>query len=349
MPSSDKLSASLPIDENNNSHSVNWIWRILIIAGALLVLAVIVWQAFGWQGNPDPTSKSMDPMAAMMGAGIIVLREGLEAILILAALTASLTRKEGGYWKPVGIGAGLAFLASIVTWFVVVAILASVSAMTNASTLAMQAATGILAVVILLIILNWFFHKMYWTRWIGFHNKRKQSVINSGTGTAVFRGLVLVGFASVYREGFEIVLFLQHLRLQAGSGIVLAGVAVGLFLTGIIAVLTFYAHAKLPYKKMLIFTGVLIAAVLVVMVGETVGEMQLAGWSSSTALNITIPGWAQLWFAMNNTVEVLGAQVLTIVYVIGTYAVARMMLKFKRRKKQANFGKGKQMAGNIGQ
>src|SRR5699024_8989510 len=151
----------IPAD-NKSRFSMHWALRVLLIVGALIALGAIIWQAFGWGGNPDPTSKSMDPIAAMVGAGIIVLREGLEAILILAALTASLTRQEGGYWKPVGIGAALAFLASIVTWFIVVAILSGVSAMTNVSTLAMQAATGILAVIILLIILNWFFHKMYW-------------------------------------------------------------------------------------------------------------------------------------------------------------------------------------------
>ena len=145
-----------------------------------------------------------------------------------------------------------------------------------------QAATGLLAIVVLLVIMNWFFHKVYWTGWITLHNRRKRNLTETAnrSSQAIFRGLVLLGFTSVYREGFEVVLFLQNMRLKAGPAVVMEGVLIGLGLTLIVALLTFVVHYRLPYKKMLILTGVMLGAVLLVMVGEEVQEMQQAGWLS---------------------------------------------------------------------
>src|SRR5207249_6497657 len=118
--------------------------------------------------------------------------------------------------------------------------------------------------------MNWFFHKLYWTGWISGHTRRRRELIEAGNATAagVFRGLALLGFASVYREGFEVVLFLQSIRLQVGGQTVLAGVSVGAAFTLVVGALTFLAHQRLPYKRMLVLTGVMLGAVLVVMVGE---------------------------------------------------------------------------------
>jgi high-affinity iron transporter len=121
------------------------------------------------------------------------------------------------------------------------------------------------------------------------------------------------------------VLFLQNLRLQAGSQIVLQGVAIGLFFTLIVGVLTFVAHRHLPYKKMLIFTGLMLAGVLVVMVGESVQELQLAGWISETPVNLAIPAWMGIWFAIFPTIESLSAQIFAGVFVIGSYFVAQYL------------------------
>ena len=104
-------------------------------------------------------------------------------------------------------------------------------------------------------------------------------------------GLILLGFTSVYREGFEVVLFLQNLRLSYGAGIVLEGVALGLALTALVGGVTFFAHRQLPYKRMLVLTGVMLGVVLIVMVGESIQEMQLAGWLPETTVALSIPGW----------------------------------------------------------
>jgi high-affinity iron transporter len=304
--------------------------KILLAAVGLLIIGVLIWQAVTAHGSPDPTAEGISRTAAVLDTGILVFREGLEAILVLVALTASLVRTEEGYWKPVAVGAGASFLASIATWFIVVAIISSI----NATALHIQAATGLLAIVVLLVIMNWYFHKVYWTGWITLHNRRKRKLTEGaaagGARSAVFRGLVLVGFTSVYREGFEVVLFLQSVRLRAGSSVVLEGVLIGLALTLMVALLTFVIQYRLPYKKMLVFTGVMLGAVLLVMVGEQVQEMQQANWIPATTLGFHLPDWLNLWFGVFPTAQSLGAQLLAAVFVIGSYFLARRVCVQKR-------------------
>lgn len=297
-----------------------WKAIIAVLAGSL-VLLVLVWQAIISQGVPDPTAKGLSLPSVLLSSGILVFREGLEAILVLAAVTAGLARFKKDYWLPVLSGIGAALLATVATWFIAVALISSV----NASELAIQAATGLLAIVVLLVVMNWFFHKLYWTGWIAHHSKRRKQIFETPSASPgrVFLGLALLGFTAIYREGFEIVLFLQDLRLKAGSGVVLSGAGIGVVLTCIVAALTFTAHRRLPYKKMLILTGVLLAGVLLVMIGESAQEMQQAGWLTSHPAHVPIPNWMGVWFATFPTVEGLGAQALACGLLIGSYAWVR--------------------------
>jgi high-affinity iron transporter len=302
--------------------------NVLLVIMGVGIAAVLIWQGLAASGNPDPTADHLSKFAVVMDTAILVFREGLEAILVLAALTASLVRTSQGYWKPVSLGAGLSFLASVATWFIVVGIISHI----NAPELDIQAATGLLAIVVLLVIMNWFFHKIYWTGWITHHNQRKQDIVSSSKpSSAVFKGLVLVGFTSVYREGFEVVLFLQSLRLKEGTEVVLEGVLIGLVLTAMVAVITFIAHHKLPYRKMLVLTGVMLGMVLIVMVGESVQEMQQANWLATTTLNIKMPGWLNIWFAIYPSLESLSAQFFAVVLVIGSYVAAQYLRVWRPR------------------
>ena len=182
----------------------------------------------------------------------------------------------------------------------------------------LEAVVGLVAIAVLLLIMNWFFHRVYWSEWIGrFHRKRRELLADEKAGffSAQVLGLAMLGLTSVYREGFETVLFLQSLELSAGTVTVLEGAGLGLGLTLIVAVLTFALQRKLPYKKMLIATGVLLAFVLVVMVGQTARTMQGTGWLPITPAPIDIPYWAGLWFGVFPTWETLLAQVGALVFV----------------------------------
>jgi high-affinity iron transporter len=101
-----------------------------------------------------------------------------------------------------------------------------------------------------------------------------------------------------------------------------------------VGALTFLAHRKLHYKRMLVLTGVMLGVVLIVMVGESVQEMQLAGWLPTTPVPLSIPGWVGLWFAAFPTLEGLIAQVLAAGLVLGSYFGAEY-IRVKRPRRQA--------------
>jgi high-affinity iron transporter len=286
----------------------------------LAVLAVLVWVSVTANGVPDPGSRHLTRGAVMMDSGLLVFREGLEMILVLAAVTASFAGAHSAYRRPVATGAALGFGASVVTWFVAIAVVDSV----DAPALYVQAVTGLLAIAVLLVIMNWFFHKVYWTGWISHHTARKRRLLElpGDARTRLLLGLALLGFTAVYREGFEVVLFLQALRLQAGDGVVLEGVALGLALTIVTGGLTFAAHRRLPYKRMLVLTGVLLGCVLVVMVGESAYELEQAGWLSTTVVPLPLPRWMGVWFAVYPVMETLAAQALAAAFVVGSYELA---------------------------
>ncbi len=200
----------------------------------------------------------------------------------------------------------------------------------SVSALNLQAWTGLLAVVVLLVVMNWFFHKMYWGGWICLHNRKKKELLNEAgsdqvTSTRLAVGLALLGFSSFYREGFEVVLFLQSYRLKLGTNIVMLGTLFGGVLTAIVAVLTFVAHRRMRYRRMLVLTGVMLGVVLLVMVGEQAQEMQLAHWIPTTdiaGLSKFMPGWMGLWFGVSPTLETLAAQAFAAFVVIGSYFAA---------------------------
>src|SRR5881394_2110080 len=299
--------------------------RIGIVVAALCVAVMLVWQGVTAHGAPDPMRPDTSPTVAFLDIGILVFREGLECILVLAAITASMTGDKRSHRRPVALGAGAAFIASLITWFIAVRIVGSLS--DNVSALDLQAATGLLAVIVLLVIMNWFFHKIYWGGWIRAHNRRRKSLLDAATSNSRLRwGLILLGFTSLYREGFEVVLFLQSYHLRLGGAVVLKGTLLGLVLTGMVALLTFVLQQRLPYRKMLITTGILLGVVLLVMVGEQAQEMQLANWISTTPipwLAHSLPAWMSLWFAVFPTYETMAAQFLAALLVIGSYVAAK--------------------------
>jgi high-affinity iron transporter len=299
--------------------------RVGLVFGALFVIAIFVWQGIAAQGAPDPLQANTTATVASLDIGVLVFREGLECILVLAAVTASMTGPRLIYRRPVMSGAAIAFLATLVTWFIAASIMKQLSE--NVPALHLQAATGLLAVIVLLVIMNWFFHKIYWGGWIRAHNRRRRSLLDPATTSSRLRwGLILLGFTSLYREGFEVVLFLQSYHLRLGGEVVLKGTLLGLMLTGMVALLTFILQQRLPYRKMLITTGILLGVVLLVMVGEQAQEMQLANWISTTPipwLEGIIPPWMSLWFAIFPTCETMAAQFLAALLVIGSYFAAK--------------------------
>ena len=300
--------------------------RLAWWAVGLAVLAGLVYlMATASTGPTDPTEAhgSQSHATVVFNSAVIVFREGLEAILIFAAVTASLLGANQGRRKPVAAGAGVAFAATVATWFVVQALLKAAAPLGAR----LEAITGFIAIAVLLVVMNWFVHNVYWSQWIGRHHRQRRKVLERGGAVAL--GLVALGFTSVYREGFEVVLFLQSLQLQAGTATVLEGVAIGLAGTAAVGLLTFWLHHKLPYKRMLVLTGVLLGLVLVVMTGGTALTFQDLGWLPSTPLPFEMPGWLGSWFEIYGTYETIACQLAAAILVVGSYVLAEH-LKVRR-------------------
>ncbi|GEM88435.1 iron permease [Meiothermus granaticius NBRC 107808] len=271
--------------------------------------------------------REASPAAIGLNAAIIVFREGLEAVLIIAALLASFRRPENLHLRrPVWLGVGLAFLASALTWVLMWGAIQQFARYGER----VEAVVSLIAIGVLLLIMNWFYHKIYWTdRLADFHQQKQQALRR--TGLAAGLGLVAVGFESIYREGFETVLFLQSLVLQGGVLDVLWGTLAGGVVVVGLGLVVFQLQLRLPQKKMLIFTGLLVLFVLTVMVGQTVHVMQVVGWLSVTPTGWGLPYWLGTWLGVYPTLEGLLLQVLTPTVVVGSYFAAESL---KRRRLQ---------------
>ena len=303
--------------------------------GVLVVVVVLGWGARGGPVDPSalPRGHRLSGATVVVDSAILVFREGLETILVLAAVTASFLGGNRVYRRPVAVGGGLALVVGVGTWLLVVWLIGRF----HGGEFEVQAATGLPSLVVLLVVMNWFFHKLYWTGWISHHHRRRRGLLAAGAGCSHRRmllGLGLLGFTSVYRECFEVVVFLQNLRELYGASVVLEGVVIGGLFTAAAGVLTFALHQRLPYRRLLIITGVLLLFVLLVSVGEEVNEMQLAGWVSSSEIGwLHIPGWMGTWFSLFNNWETFVGQFLALGLVIGSYLLAQYLRVWRPRRR----------------
>src|SRR4051794_2137858 len=296
------------------------------IAVALLGLCVFfTTQSLGV--DPTESADGQSHTTVVIDSAIIVFREGLEAVLIFAAVVASFVGANQARKRPVVGGAGIGFLAAVLTWFLVQALLSFFSDHGPQ----LEAITGLIAVIVLLVVLNWFLHTIYWTNHIKKQHSRRRALLAGGS--AAMLGLVLLGFTSVYREGFEVVLFLQALQIKSGTAAVVEGVLIGLAGTAAVGMLTFVLQRRLPYRRMLIVTGVMIGFVLVVMIGGTAATFQDLGWLPKHDLGVAIPDWAGRWFEVYPTVETIAVQITAALFVIGSYFAAEH-LKVRRARKR---------------
>ena len=203
----------------------------------------------------------------------------------------------------------------------------------------LEAVVSLVAIAVLLLILNWFFHRVYWSDHLaGLHGRKKHILSGAGLSVAAAQ---LVGprharLHGVYREGFETVLFLQALVLEAGAASVAEGVALGAVGVAAVGVLTIALQRKLPHRRMLELTGLLILGVLVIMAGKTVQVCQVVGWLPVHPIGeLRLPYWAGLWFGVFPTWEGVAAQLGAAAFVLGSYAAAEWL---RARRRRARFG-----------
>ncbi len=257
------------------------------------------------------SGEAFSPTTAAVSAFFILMREGLEALLLVAAIMAFLRkagRREALPWIHAGwIGA---LVLGGVTWFVAARIIA-ISGATRELT---EGVTALLAAVILLYVGFWLHGKSQAHAWKAFIEQNLGAALRGGTLWA----LAGVSFIAVYRETFETVLFYQALWQQAGDGgrgAVLAGFAGGVVTLAALAWLILRYSVKLPIGPFFAVCAVLMLALAVIFTGHSVKALQEAGVvmaSPAGTIHFSALG-------VYPTAETLTAQAIVSVIVIAVY------------------------------
>jgi len=212
-------------------------------------------------------------MSLFVSSFFLLVREGFEAILIVAALMAFL-HKAGApqQRRHVARGAWVAVLASLVTW-VLVELLFQV---TPGQRGAIEGFTMLLAAAVLFYVSYWLLSKIEAAKWTAFVKTKMQSALSSGSG----RALSAVAFLAVYREGFETILFYKALFSSGGSGgtvPVLAGIAAGAVGLVLVYVLINMLGMRVAMKPFFTVTGIMLYYMAFVFAGKGVAELQEGG------------------------------------------------------------------------
>jgi high-affinity iron transporter len=201
---------------------------------------------------------------------LILLREGLEAILVLAAILAFLRNTgQQSAVRSVNVGWGLALLAGLGTW----ALAAYVIDVSGSQRELLEGATALFASVMVLWLGVWMHDRRHAAAW---QDYIKSSLVGGGGRF----GFAILAFFSVYRELFEVILFYETLWLQAGPAghdAVLAGGATALVLLVGLAWVILRGSAKLPLTLFFSINAALLCALSVVFAGHGVKALQEAG------------------------------------------------------------------------
>ncbi len=218
-----------------------------------------------------------NPTTVFLGAFTILLREGLEALLVVVALLAFL-RKAGRIEAVRHVHAGwvLALLAGAVTW----AIASYVVAISGAGRELTEGLSSLFAAAVLISVGLWMHQKSIGGRWQAYLKQKMTSALNRRSAWFLF-GLA---FISVYREVFETILFYAALWNDGQHGWLLAGIAAGALVLAGVAWVLMRTSRRLPLATFFMASSSLIALLALVLTGKGVAALQEAGWFAVTPL-----------------------------------------------------------------
>jgi len=249
---------------------------------------------------------------------LILLREGLEAILVLAAILAFLRNTgQQSAVRSVNIGWGLALLAGLATW----GLAAYVIDVSGAQRELLEGATALFASVMVLWLGVWMHDRRHAAAW---QDYIKSSLVGGGGRF----GFAILAFFSVYRELFEVILFYETLWLQAGPAghdAVLAGGATALVLLVGLAWVILRGSAKLPLALFFSINAALLCALSVVFAGHGVKALQEAGIFGTRPVAF----FEFDWLGIHADAYSLAAQVVAILAIVVLYG--RSWVAEKRR------------------
>lgn len=240
-------------------------------------------------------TKQSDPrLLTFLGAFGIIVREGLEAILVIAAIIAYLT-KSGNIknLRNVYIGAVAGIVASfLAAWGL--SVLKAAWTGTGQSQEVIEGITALIAVCVLFYVSNWMISKAEAASWSRYIDGKVQSSVEQGSAFA----LAFTAFLSVFREGAEVVLFYQPMLSEGNPGMVLAGFGAGCVILVFVYLAITKLSIRLPIKVFFTATSILMAVMCVSFLGSGIKEL---AEGSVFDLSLRVPG-----IPKNDVIQVLG-------------------------------------------
>lgn len=262
---------------------------------------------------------------AAINSFVIIVREGLEAVLLIGALLGYLaaTGAPRRFRRQIWAGVGAGIVATLATWGVANALIP----INGANRELIEGATALIAVAVLLYVSNWLFQKTYIHDWKNYLRERLDSAVTSKSAFA----MMFLAFAAVYREGFETVLFYQALAFDSSASAVLSGFAPGMLLISAIGVLIIRAGAKLPLKQMFGITNSILVYLSFVFVGKGLYNLHEAGVFAARQLPLPDLQVLRLLFGWYPLVETTVAQALYLTLVAATFLFYKRRLAMSAR------------------
>ena len=288
---------------------------------------------------------SIAPSLAFTTSFSIIFREGLESALIIGAILAYLdASRNARYKKHVYLGIVIAIIATVITWYVAQFIIE----ISGASRELIEAIAGISAVAVLFWVSFWILNKVETKKWIEFVKAKVWLATTTGS-VMVF---AMLSFFTVYREGFETVLFYQAMFSFAKNmeTFVLLGFVLGLAVIISVVFIIRKIGKKLPLRVLFGLTMAIGAYMSIAFIGNAIREFQEVGYISTTHLFGIIPRLEINLATMTGihpTLETTIAQIILLsVYVIGALYILIIQPRRKKliessRKSMANLKDGK--------
>lgn len=258
---------------------------------------------------------TMSAGTTFMASFLILLREGLEAILVLAAIVAFLVKSERRDALPwVHAGWFIALILGALTWFIATFFID----ISGASREMTEGVTALIASAMLVYVGYWLHSKSYTVAWQRFIRDK----VGAALGKKTLWAIAAVSFLAVYRELFEIVLFYQALSVQvgdAGQGALYGGIVAAAALLAIIGWGIFKYGLRLPIGPFFTVTSLLLVVLAVAFAGQGIAALQEAGVVGADPVNfIRAP-----ILGIFPTVQTLVAQAIVTVVVAASFYFAR--------------------------
>lgn len=251
----------------------------------------------------------------ILNGAAIILREGLEAVLIIGAIVgfmrANAEAKQYIWWVVIGVAS--AIVLSVALWWASNTFL--VISFSNRELI--EGITALVAVAVLFYVTNWLFQKVYVRDWMAFVKEQVGHALTTGSAF----GLAFLGFTVVFREGLETVLFYQTLLFDSDPQDVLIGFLIGSVIIAIAAYLILQMSVRLPLKPFFNVTTVLLLIMAFNFVGKGFRGLQEAGVVNATWLSWVPENLFLIEvFGIYPTVETSLAQLVFVLLVVGTFS-----------------------------